>query len=129
VDRIDLHLEVPPVEIKDLLHQREAQGESSKELRQRVILARELQAKRYGSPLKLNAHLTPKEIKRYCKVEAGGETFLEKAVEKLGFSARALHKVLKVARTIADLANYEIIKKEHLAEALQYRILERKNYE
>lgn len=129
VDRIDLHVEVPPVEIKDLLQERVSSSESSKEIRERVFLARKVQEKRYGTPLKLNAHLSSKEIKRFCKLETGGEAFLEKASEKLGLSARSLHKVLKVARTIADLSNCEIIKKEHLAEALQYRILERKIYE
>jgi len=129
VDRIDLHVEVPPVEVKELLREGGGQGESSKEIRERVIFARNLQMRRYGNPLKLNAHLTPKEIKKYCKLESGAESFLEKAIEKLSFSARAIHKILKVSRTIADLANCVIIKKEHLAEALQYRILERKNYE
>lgn len=129
VDRIDLHVEVPPVEIIDLLKDRENPSESSKEIRERVIKARKIQEKRYGTPLKLNAHLSSKEIKKYCKLESGGETFLEMALNKLGISARAVHKVLKVARTIADLENCEIIKKQHLAEATQYRILERKIYE
>ncbi len=129
VDRIDLHVEVPPVEIRDLLQEKTPSSESSKDIRERVILARKIQEKRYGTPLKLNAHLSSREIKKFCKLETGGETFLEKAVEKLGFSARSVHKILKVARTIADLSKCDIIKKEHLAEALQYRILERKIYE
>jgi len=129
VDRIDLHVEVPPVEIKDLLQERGSPSESSKEIRERVLFARKIQEKRYGTPLKLNAHLSSKDIKKICKLESGGEIFLEMALKKFGFSARAVHKVLKVARTIADLENCEIIKKEHLAEALQYRVLERKFYE
>jgi magnesium chelatase family protein len=129
VDRIDLHVEVPPVEIKELLQETPKNLETSKDIRERVIFARKVQEKRYGTPLKLNAHLSSKEIKKYVKLETGGEAFLEKASEKYGFSARSLHKVLKVARTIADLSGCEIIKKEHLAEALQFRILERKIYE
>ncbi len=129
VDRIDLHVEVPPVEIRDLLQDRNNPSESSRDIRERVIKARMIQKKRYGTPLKLNAHLSSREIKKFCKLESGAETFLERALEKYGFSARGVHKVLKVARTIADLENCEIIKKEHLAEAIQYRVLERKLYE
>lgn len=129
LDRIDIHVEVPPVEIKEILGDRREGGEDSKTIRERVIRARRKQEIRYRTPLKLNAHLKPKEIKRYCDLEAGAEVFLEKALEKLGFSARAVHKILKVARTIADLEDCEKIKKEHLAEAIQYRVLEKKKYE
>lgn len=129
IDRIDIHVEVQPVDIRDLIYQSGEKGESSKDLRERVIRARKIQEKRFGSPTKLNAHLKAKEIKRFCKMEPGAEAFLEKAISKLSFSARALHKILKVARTIADLEECDIIRKSHLAEAIQYRALERKNYE
>ncbi|MCS7199310.1 MAG: YifB family Mg chelatase-like AAA ATPase [Caldimicrobium sp.] len=129
IDRIDIHLEVPPVDVKDLLYDSDGPRESSEEIRARVVKARKFQEKRYGTCRKLNARLKPKEIKRYLKYEPGALEFLEKAVEKLGFSARAIHKVLKVARTIADLEECDIIKKVHLSEALQYRVLERKAYE
>lgn len=129
IDRIDLHVEVPPVEIREILEEKGKGGETSKEIRERVIKARKKQEERYGTSLKLNAHLKPKEIKKFCILEAGAESFLEKALEKIGFSARSVHKILKVARTIADLEDCEIIKKKHLAEAIQYRVLERKRYE
>lgn len=129
VDRMDIHLEVPPVEIRDLLYDRGAPQEGSKAIRERVVRARQLQERRYGIPGKLNAHLKPREIKKFFVFEHGAMEFIEKALERLGLSARAIHKVLKVARTIADLEDCDIIKKTHLSEALQYRVLERKVYE
>ncbi|MFN3504837.1 MAG: YifB family Mg chelatase-like AAA ATPase [Caldimicrobium sp.] len=129
LDRIDIQVEVPPVELKEILGEKVGGSESSKEIREKVMSARKVQERRYGSSLKLNAHLKPKEIKKYCVLEKGAQDFLEKALEKLGFSARAVHKILKVSRTIADLEGCEIIKKEHLAEAIQYRILEKRKYE
>lgn len=129
IDRIDIHIEVPPVEIKEILREKAQAGESSEEIRERIIKARNIQERRYGTTTKLNAHLKPKEIKKFCTLESGGEIFLEKVLEKMGFSARAVHKILKVARTIADLEGCDIIKKEHLAEAIQYRVLERRKYE
>ncbi len=129
VDRIDLHVEVPPVEVKEILREENPSGETSEKIRERVMKARAIQEKRYGTALKLNAHLKPKEIKRFCRLETGAEDFLIKALERLGLSARGVHKILKVARTIADLSECEIIRKEHLSEALQYRVLERKKYE
>ena len=97
----------------------------SKTLKERVIKARNFQKKRYGSSEKINAYLKPKEIKKYCVLDSKAQDFLEKAGEKFGFSARAIHKILKIARTIADLEECEIIEKQHIAEAIQYRILER----
>lgn len=129
VDRIDLHVEVPPIEVREILRDQNPTGETSQEIRERVIRGRAIQERRYGIASKLNAHLKPKEIKRFCRLEAGAEDFLVKALERLGLSARAVHKILKVARTIADLSECEIIKKEHLSEAIQYRVLDRKRYE
>jgi magnesium chelatase family protein len=125
LDRIDIHLEVPPVEFKDLMKNKEKSSLDSKTIQERVIKARKIQEKRYGSPLKINSRLKPKEIKKFCILEPKAEEFLEKAANKFHFSARSIHKILKVARTIADLEESEIILKQHIAEAIQYRILEK----
>ena len=125
VDRIDIHVEVPDVEYKDLIEAKQSPGMNSEEMREQVVKVRKIQEKRYGSPLKLNAHLKAKEIKKYCKTDEKGRKFLELISDKFGFSARTIHKILKVARTIADLKECEIILREHLAEAVQYRVLER----
>ena len=127
LDRIDLHVEVPPVEISELLAEKKASGITSSEIRERVLTAKERQRRRQGD--KTNAELKPREIKKVCRLDHGVETFLESSAKKLSLSARALHKVLKVARTIADLEGRESIAKEHILEALQYRVLERKLYE
>ncbi len=129
IDRIDLHIEVPSVEVKELIQEGREAEESSKDIRERIIRIRKIQERRYGTPLKLNAHLKPKEIKKFCKLELLAEELLLKAIEKFAFSARSVHKILKISRTIADLAGSDIIKKEHIAEALQYRILEKGKYE
>jgi magnesium chelatase family protein len=129
IDRIDIHLEVPPVEFKDLMKEPIKNSLDSKTIQERVIKARKIQEKRYGSPLKVNARLKPKEIKKYCILEPKAQDFLEKVANKFNFSARALHKILKVSRTIADLEESEIILKQHIAEAVQYRILEKPLWE
>lgn len=129
IDRIDIHLEVPPVEFKDLMKEPIKSSLDSKTIQERVIKARKIQEKRYGSPLKVNARLKPKEIKKYCILEPKAQDFLEKVANKFNFSARALHKILKVSRTIADLEESEIILKQHIAEAVQYRILEKPLWE
>ncbi len=128
LDRIDIHFEMPPVEVKELLKESLKEGSNSKSIKERVIEARLKQKKRYGTSLKTNAHLKAKEIKKFCILESSAKAFLEKAAEKFQFSARSLHKILKIARTIADLDDCEIILKRHLAEAFQYRILERPLY-
>ncbi len=125
IDRIDIHVEVPPVDLKKLLTQKKEDSVDSKTIREKVIKARNYQQKRYENPLKVNARLKPKEIKKYCIMEPSAQSFLEKAVEKLQFSARSVHKILKISRTIADLEESEIILKRHISEALQYRALER----
>ena len=125
IDRIDIHLEIPPVEFKDLIKENIKSSLDSKTIREKVIKAREIQSRRYGSSLKINAKLKPKEIKKYCVLEPKAEEFLEKVADKFNFSARSIHKILKVSRTIADLEESEIILKHHIAEAIQYRILEK----
>lgn len=119
LDRIDIYLQVPRLEYEKLADQR--LGEPSAVVRERVARAREVQGRRYGEGRKLNSELTPAEIRRFCWLDEAGERLLRAAVERLGLSARAYHRVLKLARTIADLAGAEEIASVHLAEALQYR--------
>ena len=125
-DRIDLHVEVPTLPWRELAGP--ADGEGSREVRDRVARARRVQERRRPptspDPL-VNGSMTPEEVSRWCALDAGGRRLLEDAGEALGLSARALHRVLKVARTVADLEGGKKVAREHLAEALQYRILDR----
>jgi len=123
LDRLDLHLEVPAVDYEALGADR--RGEPSSRVRERVEAARGLQRERYGHPAKLNAHLRAQEINRFCALDAEGRTILEKAARRLNLSARAYHRILKLARTIADLAREEQIQPAHLLEAINYRALDR----
>jgi magnesium chelatase family protein len=124
LDRIDLHVEVPPVPYRDLAAA--SQEESSATIRTRGTAARALQQPRYTADgLFCNAHMLPKHLHAYCRLDARGRQLLETAMARLGLSARGYDRVLKVARTIADLAGVEAIGTEHLAEALQYRSLDR----
>ena len=125
LDRMDLTVNLNPVNYKDW-HQK-TEGETSAQIRARVVSAREIQKKRFkGTPTTANAFMTVSEIKKYCPLPPGGGEILEAAMKKLGLSARSLDKVLKTARTIADLAGCEDIKKEHIIEVMQYRPLDRK---
>ena len=128
LDRIDLHVEVTPVPFKDLSMQ--ASGESSAQIRERVIKAREIQQKRFEqSPeIHCNAQMTSSKIRTYCVIDEASMALLKKAMEKLGLSARAYDRILKVSRTIADLAGEEEIKAVHVAEAITYRSLDRENW-
>ncbi len=125
MDRIDLHLEVSGVPYEEL--RKRTDGESSKSIRDRVIKARTLQNKRYQDldNVFCNAQLEPKQMKVWCLVDDLGEQLLKNAVERLGFSARSYNRILKVARTIADLEGIEKIQANHIAEAIQYRSLDR----
>ncbi|NPA40342.1 MAG: YifB family Mg chelatase-like AAA ATPase [Thermodesulfobacteria bacterium] len=129
IDRIDIHIEVPAVEYKELLGKDNIKSTDSKSIRERVIKARERQFKRYGTPNKLNSNLSSREIKKFCKMESGAEEFLEKIADRFGFSARSLYKIIKIAKTIADLEDCEIILRGHISEAVQYRVLERSLWE
>jgi magnesium chelatase family protein len=120
LDRIDLQIEVPDVPQEDLT--RGARGESSDAIRDRVTAARRRQLERQGRP---NAALSTSEVERYCAPDAQGARMLEQAVSRLGFSARAYHRVLKVARTCADLAEARELAAVHVAEAIQYRRFDR----
>lgn len=125
LDRIDIHIEVPAVRYRDLADRGE--GESSAEIVKRVEKAREVQRERFrGTKVHCNAQMTPRQIRKFCEPDAAGHRLLELVTERLGFSARAYTRILKVARTIADLQGNESIREQHLAEAIQYRSLDRK---
>jgi len=125
LDRIDIHIEVPAVRYRDLADRGE--GESSAEIVKRVEKAREVQRERFrGTKVHCNAQMTPRQIRKSCEPDAAGHRLLELVTERLGFSARAYTRILKVARTIADLEGNESIRERHLAEAIQYRSLDRK---
>lgn len=124
LDRIDIQVEVPEVKFKDIISK--AEGESSDRIRTRVIKARERQLQRFrGKKIYNNAQMGEKEVSKYCQVEEKGKELLEMAVNRLGFSARAYNRVLKVSRTIADLAGEEEITPVHISEAVQYRMMDR----
>ena len=125
LDRIDLHVEVMPVEFSDLNDKTKA--ESSAAIRERVNAARKIQNERYeGTGITCNAMLTPALLHRFCVLTEGAQNMLKTAFERMGLSARAYDRILKVARTIADLDGSEDIDVQHIAEALQYRSLDRK---
>jgi magnesium chelatase family protein len=120
LDRIDLQIEVPDVPQEDLTHG--ARGESSDAIRKRVAAARRRQLERQGRP---NAVLSTPEVDRYCAPDAQGANVLNQAIGRLGLSARGYYRVLKVARTIADLAGARELAATHVAEAIQYRRFDR----
>lgn len=128
LDRIDLHVEVTPVSYDELYDTRPS--ETSEVIRARVIRAREIQAKRFEGQEGIygNAQMPSKQVKEVCQISNAGQILLKTAMTKLQLSARAYDRILKVARTIADLANSEDIKVEHLAEAIQYRSLDRETW-
>jgi magnesium chelatase family protein len=128
LDRIDLHVEVTPLPISDLGG--ESLSEKSEEIRTRVITAREIQEERFKGleDIHSNSQITSKGLKEHCAITDAGKTLLNKAMERLGLSARAYDRILKVARTIADLAGSPDIKIEHLAEAIQFRSLDRDSW-
>ncbi len=124
LDRIDIQLDVPEVKFADIVSR--APAESSAAIRARVAKARESQAARFaGLGVFANARMGPKEVKRFCALPPDAERLLETAVTKLGFSARAFDRVLKVARTVADLEGTEGIAAPHVSEAIQYRMMDR----
>jgi magnesium chelatase family protein len=128
MDRIDLHVEVVPVPFKDLADRRS--GEPSAQIRQRVIKARQLQEIRFKNNLQVhnNAQMSSKMLQTYCDIDDTGRSLLKNAMERLSLSARAYDRILKVSRTIADLEESESIRTEHLAEAIQYRSLDRETW-
>jgi len=128
LDRIDIHIEIYPLKYDEL--ENEKPGVCSKEIKMRVDKARQIQLNRYkGSKIYCNAQLTPAMIKKYCKLDDDSKKLLKNAFEKLGLSARAYNKILKISRTIADIEESENIKLAHIAEAIQYRSMDKKYWE
>lgn len=126
LDRIDIHIEVPPVPFRELSDV--TAGTSSEEMRQSVENARARQAVRFrGESTRVNGKMKPPEIRRYCKLTSDAEQLLRAAMEEMGLSARAHDKILRIGRTIADLADVDDIRPEHLSEAINFRTLDR-NY-
>ena len=124
LDRIDLHIEVKAVEYKKIALQNKA--ETSKEIKERVNKARNIQLERYrGMGIFCNAELDSSSLEKFCKLDKKSSDIMAKAFEKFGLSARAHNKILKISRTIADLDNSEEIQYKHIAEAIQYRSLDK----
>lgn len=125
LDRIDLHIEVPQVKFREMSNAQP--GESSAEIRARVIAARKLQTARFASKPKVtcNARMGAKELKSFCELDEPVRDLLKHAMTEYNLSARAYDRILKVSRTIADLALSEKISVEHISEAIQYRSLDR----
>jgi magnesium chelatase family protein len=126
LDRIDIHIDVPAVKFRDLAGDVAPETEGSAEIRERVITARERQTKRFvGEKIFSNAAMTPRLIRQYCRIDVESEQMLERAMTRLGLSARAYDRILKVSRTIADLEGSPDIRSSHVAEAVGYRSLDR----
>ncbi|MFZ1331808.1 MAG: YifB family Mg chelatase-like AAA ATPase, partial [Flavobacteriales bacterium] len=127
LDRIDIHIEVTPVPFSELSAERST--EKSVTMRDRVIVARKVQQDRYANTrIHCNAQMGSKELRDICRIDEVGKNLLEKAMDRLGLSARAYDRILKVARTIADMGGSTDIRTEHLAEAIQYRSLDREGW-
>ncbi len=128
LDRLDLHIEVPPVDYKALSDK--AQGESSAQIRERVNRARAIQVERYnGTGITCNAQLTPSLLRKHCVMTDDASNYLSRSFDAMGLSARAYDRILKVARTVADLKGNKIIQKEDIGAALRFRSLDRKYWE
>jgi magnesium chelatase family protein len=133
LDRIDIQCDIQAVPYSTL---RDAQpGESSAMMRERVVRARKVQEERFAaynqsakSPIHCNAQMTPKLVREYCQLDAAGDRMLSYAMDKMGLSARAYDRILKVARTIADLDGTTTIQIQHISEAISYRSLDREDW-
>jgi magnesium chelatase family protein len=125
LDRIDIHIEVPPVKYQELSSERK--GEPSEAVRQRVVEARNVQLNRFDQypSINNNADMGSKEVRQFCRLDSSGEELMKMAMTKLGFSARAYDRILKVGRTIADIEHSDNILPQHISEAIQYRSLDR----
>jgi magnesium chelatase family protein len=126
MDRIDIHVEVPALTYEELSQKKP--GEDSTSMRAKVAAARKRQLDRFTGEKKIfcNAHMESRHMRQHCDLDASSQSLLKTAIEKLGLSARAYDRILKVARTIADLDRKETIESPHIAEAIQYRSLDRK---
>jgi magnesium chelatase family protein len=126
LDRIDIHIDVPAVKFRELAGDDAPETDSSDAIRQRVILARERQLKRFRSEkIFSNAAMTPRMIRKHCQIDSESEQMLERAMTRQGLSARAYDRILKVSRTIADLEGCDAIGSTHVSEAVGYRSLDR----
>ena len=125
LDRIDIHIEVPAVKYNELSSDRK--GEASEDIRKRVVAARNIQQQRFRSykHIHANADMGTREVREFCKIDSAGSELLKMAMTKLGLSARAYDRILKVSRTIADLEGCEKILPQYISEAIQYRSLDR----
>jgi len=126
MDRIDIHITVPSVKFKELSS--DVRGEKSRDIVSRVNQARKIQLERFkGEPeIFCNAHMEPRDIRKYCLIDDKSQSLLAMAISRQGLSARAYDRILKLGRTIADLAGSENIEMGHIAEAIHYRTLDRK---
>jgi len=124
LDRIDIHIDVPAVKFKELAS--DTPAESSAAIRERVVKARQVQLDRLsGEKIFNNAQMTPRLIRKYCVIDSASKGLLENAITRLGLSARAYDRILKVSRRLADLEGKEHIEPTHVSEAIQYRTLDR----
>jgi magnesium chelatase family protein len=124
LDRIDIHIDVPAVKFKELAS--DTPAESSAEIRDRVVRARRVQLERFPTErIFCNAQMSPRLIRKYCGIDSASKGLLENAITRLGLSARAYDRILKVSRTLADLEGKEAIESQHVSEAIQYRTLDR----
>ncbi|BCL60804.1 hypothetical protein DGMP_14970 [Desulfomarina profundi] len=123
LDRIDIHLEVPALNYNEISSNE--QTETSLQVKARVDAARTIQKKRFGDwpAVYCNSQMNSRQVEQFCKTDAASSALLEKSVDRLGLSARAYHRILKIARTIADMDGRESIGANHIAEAIQYRRL------
>ena len=128
LDRIDIHIEVPPVPFRELSNA--TNGTTSEQMHEQVLIAREIQRKRFHEhPDLLNGKMAPRQIRRFCRLDADAETLLKNAMEEMGFSARAHDKILRISRTLADLDQQDQITALHLSEAINYRTLDRRYWQ
>ncbi|MCX5782350.1 MAG: YifB family Mg chelatase-like AAA ATPase [Elusimicrobia bacterium] len=128
LDRIDIHLEVPALKISELTDEPLKSAESSKTIRERVLKARNVQSGRFeGTKIHYNSQMNSRQIKKYCQIDSESKDLLRAAIERLGLSARAYDRILKVSRTIADLAEKENIGPAEIAEAIQFRSMDKYN--
>ena len=126
LDRIDIHIDVPAVKFRELTGDPPSDVEDSTAISRRVISDREQQRQRFmAEGIFSNATMTPRLIRKYCRIDVESETMLERAMSRLGLSARAYDRILKVSRTIADLEGMKDIQSAHVAEAVHYRSLDR----
>ena len=126
LDRIDIHIDVPAVKFRELTGDASPDAENSATIRERVIAARRRQRERFAAEkIFSNSAMTPRMIRRHCRIDSESEQMLERAMTRLGLSARAYDRILKVSRTIADLEGSERIRSTHVSEAVGYRSLDR----